>query len=142
MRPTVTYIAGYGLHVGRLLWWTPLMLASLIGWPILVGADLFLRMWTGYKWVPFGLVVPLFLTYKALRRYQDLREGGVLMLNRIFKRDGIDFEVIRAEHEPEKFARLLRLEAWLMGSIVVAWSLGPLWMIVAHLFTLGGPRTR
>jgi hypothetical protein len=142
MRPTISYVVGYGLHVGRLLWWPPLMLASLVVWPIFVGADLFLRLWTGYKWVPFGLIVPLFLSYKALRRYYDLRDGGVLILNRIFKRDGVDFEIIRAEQAPERFASLLRLESWLMGSIVVAWSVGPLWLIVAHLFTLDGPRAR
>ncbi|MBK7906576.1 MAG: hypothetical protein IPJ78_08420 [Gemmatimonadetes bacterium] len=137
MRPKISYVQGHGLHVGRLLWWLPLMLGSLVGWPILAGADLFVRMWSGHQNVPFGLVVPLYLGYRAIRRYRALRAGGTMVLDRVFRAPGSEIELARAEQEPDRFAQLLRLEAWLMGSVVAAWSAAPIGVIIAAWFAAG-----
>jgi len=117
MRPRITYVAGYGWHVGRLFVWPTLLLGSLLSVFVSVPFELGLQEWSETSF-PFGLLVPVAFLGVSLRRLRRKLAGQPFVVDPLFD-DPYQLEIVQREQQPRRFWRLFRLEVLTWGGAVL-----------------------
>jgi hypothetical protein len=117
MRPRITYVAGYGWHVGRVFVWPTLLLGSLLSVFVSVPLELGLQAWSETQ-LPFGLLVPLTSLVVLLRRLRRKLAHEPFVVDGLFD-DAYRLDLVHREQQPQRFWKLFRLEVWTWGGAVV-----------------------
>lgn len=128
----VSYVDGHGWRMPRLAWWTVMMLTALMGGGLAGAVDVVLRFATGLEHVPFSLVVPVCAAIVARRRLRRIKARGVVLVDPLLTVWMHRVHVVRADLEPQRFARWLLLEQCMLITIVAAWSLTPISLLFAR----------
>jgi hypothetical protein len=130
MRGRISYVEGYGWHVGRLFLWPTLLVAALLSVFPAATFEVLLILVTGLPW-PFAVVWPLLFALWIRRRLRRKLNGEPFVWDPMLViDDAYELDLVHRHLEPARWGKLFRLEVLTWGgALLIHFGMLALWWI-------------